>query len=225
MMEILPKNPCFPTFLESLFDDGRVLVSRIGPISDAELRDSAEVLARFERDWRDGMPGNAPRYHPEAALWAAVLVYRAAQFSVFREVEAKEIERELSVRCPVSMETGTQYSADLTFRFLPELTKLARSAAAEDPLVRALECLGAEWPLSSVGMTGIEVEPKAIDVTVAAPSLLRLYVDRILQKGDFDRLRDPRVLAELEVSAGAFRELLSGLPPDIMELLKTRETA
>ena len=225
MSEISPKNADLPTFLESLFDDGRVLVAQIGPIPKRELPPASKVLARFEQEWRREMPRQAPRYCPQTALWMAVLVYRAAQFTVFRDAEVGQIRRVLGRRCPTPVAASAHYSADLTLRFLPELTRLARCAAADDPLVGALRQLAAAWPLSSVGMPEIEPEPKAIETLLSDASLLRLYVDRIVERKDLGRLNERRVLSELELSAGAFPELLAGLPKDFAASIERREIA
>ncbi len=55
-----------------------------------------------------------------------------------------------------------------------------------DPLLDALKRLGREWPLSSVGMTGLEVSAEL--EFQAVPFLLALYVDRILSLDDPSRL-------------------------------------
>ena len=43
---------------------------------------------------------------------------------------------QLSVPCPQKASPAVCYSVDLTFRFLPDLTRLARAASEDDPLVK-----------------------------------------------------------------------------------------
>ena len=80
------------SFLEGLHEDGRVLVASIGDLSDQEREEGAQVLRGFDETARLELSSRAPELSPPSALWAACLFYRACQFLVFREIEAKAIE-------------------------------------------------------------------------------------------------------------------------------------
>src|SRR6185503_2575435 len=48
------------------------------------------------------------------------------------------------------------WSADLTLRHLPKLFQLARHLSNADPLLQQMKQIAAAWPLSSVGVAGLE---------------------------------------------------------------------
>ena len=199
----------FDSFLHSLFDDGRVRAAAPGQLSGEEIHAGETVLARAERDARSEFPGEAPPFDPLAALWGATMFYRAAQFCVYRNVDAGIISEALAPACPTGNTPAAHYSVDLVFRFLPDLAKLAKSASEHDPLLQHLRKFGAQWPLSSVGMPN--VEPANIDVIANHSGLLTLYVDRVLERADKPRLADPRVKSTAQCAVGAFPELAGKL--------------
>jgi hypothetical protein len=172
----------------------------------ADLTAAAEVLKEFESVWRLDVPGPAPQFDVAAAMWAATMLYRAAQCAVFRDIPEATLRQGLSLKCPAtSDEAARHYSVDLSFRFLPDLMTLARRTSPEDPLLQELQSLANQWPLSSVGMKGIE--PASVDAIAGHVGLLQLYVDRIVAREDFARLSDQRVRTAARQTAGAYAEL------------------
>jgi len=200
-----------PAFLHSLLKTGHVQVSQ--PEQDEPLSgtlDTDKLLSDFEQSWRLDFPGEAPSFHGPSAGWAAKMLYRAAQAAVFRDISEPVLRDRLGVACPqVGDGTGRHYSVDLVFRFLPDLAALARHNSPEDPLLRVLQSWANQWPLSSVGMKGVET----VDMGAIAGhrGLLQLYADRILAREDFSRLSDPRVQAAVRESVGAYAELSPAL--------------
>src|SRR5262245_4175102 len=126
-----------PMFLDALFDRGHVQVPQPDQLERLEdLRAAAEVLAGFEKQWRLEFPGEPPEFDEPAAMWAATVMYRAAQCAVFRNVAEETMRQGLSVACPPGGSIASQhYSVDLALRFLPDLTNLARRTSSEDPLL------------------------------------------------------------------------------------------
>jgi hypothetical protein len=123
------------TFLAELFENGRPKVPPPDELAEEELREAERVLVEFERHYRREMPGTPPALVVPPARWAAVEWFRVCQFLVFRDVDAELATRVLAIPCPAPRSPSTDYSVDLTFRFLPDVLKLARAAAAGDPLV------------------------------------------------------------------------------------------
>jgi hypothetical protein len=113
--------------------------------------------------------------------------------------------RLLAAACPPGDPQSVHYSVDLTFRYLPDLYKLARSASQQDVLLTHLARWAVDWPLSSVGMAG--VEPVELDDWVNDPCLLGLYVDRVIARNDVSRLGDRRVREAVEQALGLFPDL------------------
>jgi hypothetical protein len=209
-----------PTFLQSLFDHGHVRVPQPDRVETAEdVKSAAALLADFEPSWRLEFPGDAPVFFPPAALWAARMMYRAAQGAVFRDVPLETLKNGLSAACPACSDAASlHYSVDLVFRFLPEVATLARRASSDDPLLEIVLSFANRWPLSSVGMKG--VQPESLDAIASHAGLLQLYVDRILARDDFSRLTDDRVRAAAQRAIGAYPEL----SPAVANELRQRST-
>jgi hypothetical protein len=133
------------------------------------------------------------------------MLQRACQAVAFRDLGEAEIAGALGTACPGDDSPATHYSVDLTFRYLPDLLKLARSASEGDPLVSRLARWAGQWPLSSVGIAG--AKPGRVEAIAGHPCLLWLYVDRIMARRDTSRLVDPRVRDCVRESLGMFPEL------------------
>ncbi len=203
-------------FLNRLFRDGRVRVPRPAGISDTELRAADGVLSAFEQEYRQELPATPPPPPPlclPAARWAATMLYQACQFVAFRDADEETVARTLAVACPHGDPAAVHYSVDLTFRYLPGLIKLARSASERDPLLAHLARWAVQWPLSSVGMA--DVGPLQIGPWARDPCLLGLYVDRVIALRDASRLSDPQVRDAVQQAVGLFPELAPELAPQM----------
>jgi MoxR-vWA-beta-propeller ternary system domain bpX4 len=201
------------TFLSELFNEGRV---RLGPPTPAlweHDEDAADWLMEFERQYRLELPGEPPPVSTSAAVWAASAFHRACQFLVFRDLGADIVARDLQGG-PNADDPAVHYSVDLTFRFLPDLHRQARTAAAGDVLVQKLVEWANRWPLSSVGIAG--AVPASIDGFIEHPCLRQLYTDRIIACRDMSRLADERVRLAVAEVLGLHRELA----PEIAAVLE-----
>jgi hypothetical protein len=179
-------------FIEQLFDEGRVAVPAPAPVGPAELAAAAAALAELEAVYRLDLPGDPPPLLAPAAGWAAVSLYHACQFVAYRDAGEDVIATALNNACPGGDAASLHYSVDLCFRFLPDVLRMARSAAENDPLLGYLQQWAAAWPLSSVGAPCCVESPK-IDAIVNHPCLLGVYRDRIIARRDRSRLSHPRV--------------------------------
>ena len=191
-------------FLNQLLTTGAVTVPPAGVAFESSNEVELEVF-QFDQSARLSLGGEAPALEMEVAIWAATLLGEAARLAIARELGAAEIAQVLTRQCPRPRSEVVDYSADLFFRYLPELTAWVERLAGDDPLLDHLRRLGGEWPLSSVGMRGLRVG--CIEPFVVHPALRRLYVDRILAAGDVGRLTDPRVAEAVRAALGAHPEL------------------
>jgi hypothetical protein len=191
------------TFLKALAEEGRAMIS--GGSLSGESQDALMVLQQLDQFAREELGGDAPQFSAESALWAARLCYQLCQFTVCRDLGEEKILAACGVRCPEPRGPETDWSADLTLRHLPRLFELARHLSNADPLVQQLKKLAAQWPLSSVGLTGLE--QLHLDSFMGHPALRRLYADRIVATGDTSRLGDPRVDDLLRADLGIHHDL------------------
>ena len=201
-------------FLESLFENGRVQVPEPDRIAADDLQNAAAFLKDTEKIWRSNQPDGLPEFDVEPALWAAEVVFRSAQFQVFRDVNAEFIEQafqqtETSFAALDRSLPQTHYSADLCLRYLPDVLRLVRSGAADDPLVQIIESLLKDWPLSAVGVQEIELVKRP--VAFRDEGLWKLYIDRIIERSDKRLLSDPDVHHAVTASVGAFPQLVPAL--------------
>jgi hypothetical protein len=206
------RSMSFSRFLTNLLDNGTVQVSKALEIPPAEKEESQRLLTEFERVFRLSLAGEPPPLDVGVAGAAAQTLYRLCQCLVHREFMPQETLAQAD-RLPDAPRTpGDHYSADLTFRFLPDVWRLTKEAAEGDPLVTTVRQLAGRWPLSSVGMP--DLPAPAIDGIAEHPALLALYVDRIIQRRDRSRLSDPRLREAFLAAIGAHRELA----PELMNL-------
>ncbi len=190
-------------FLQALFQSGDVDVSR--SLGDHSREDfSAEILS-FDQVSRLNLAGAAPVLDPQTAAWAARMLYQICQLVALRNLAAAEAEKVLRIRCPSERSASVDYSADLFLRYLPNVHAIAKRAAGDDPLVALIEQFAAEWPLSSIGIDGIE--PGPVDSFVQDFSLRQLYVDRIIAHNAFHLGKDSRIVAQIRLSRASNPEL------------------
>jgi len=192
-------------FLRQLLATGRVQVGPLTPITDGERIEGDEILAAFEARWRLSLAHEAPAFDLNVARSAAILVYRACQFHVFRDLGTELINEHLNSASLSKDSARGHYNVDLTMRFLPDLIRLATLVSPNDPLVTHLRRWAREWPLSSVGVADVG----DIDIGLFATDscLMQLYVDRILARKDASRRNDEHVPQWIAVAIGAYSEL------------------
>jgi MoxR-vWA-beta-propeller ternary system domain bpX4 len=184
-------NATLGDFLENLFENGRVSVPAPRPLAADELFAADKTLNALEADYRLNLPGDAPTFDPAAARWAAVSIYSACGFVAYRSADEAMMDAAFAAPAPGAEPAALHYSVDLTMRFLPDLMLLARSEAENDPLLGHLRRWAGDWPLSSLGMSG--VVPRSIEPVVNHACLLGVYCDRIIARKDHGRRNDPRV--------------------------------
>ncbi len=180
-----------PSFLTRLFENGGVQVPQFAPISSREREAARQALNEFEPQYRLSLAGTPPVFDAGVGCQAAESLYRVCQCLVYRELDPKELLSGVPLVAGAAGTATLHYSADVVFRFLPDVWRLAKDASEHDPLVTCLSELAGRWPLSSVGISGVLAS--SIDGFAGDRSLLALYVDRIIERRDKTRLGDRRV--------------------------------
>jgi hypothetical protein len=195
--------PDLAVFLKGLAEEGRAVVWP-GPLAENPTK-TLIVLCQFDELARHEIGLEPPQFSPDAALWAAQLIYDLSQFTVCRDIGEERVKAACKIPCPGPVGPEAHWSADLTLRHLPRLFQFARHLSNGDPLVQQMKIIATAWPLSSVGITGLE--GVHIDPFIGHPALRRLYADRIVSTGDTSRLGDPRVDDLLRADLGLYRDL------------------
>jgi hypothetical protein len=196
-------GPSLGSFLQALAHDGRIVVSPepIGAPDESAVAAVHELNQRAQTE----LAGEPPGFSSETALWAANLLYQICQFVVCRDIGEDQIAGAFANECKAARGPETDWSADLLFRHLPALIRLAQQLSNGDPLVQELKKVAATWPLSSVGVS--DLVDLNLDTFIAHPGLARLYADRIVAAADTSRLGDPRLDDLLRADLGIHREL------------------
>ena len=154
-------------FLDFLADQGCAPVAfhRLAPDHPVPT-DSLESLAHHAAQ---ELAGPAPALDIPAADWAARILYQLCQMLALRDFDTARLAEILGHPCPAPHRAETDWSIDLTFRHLPQLSSLALAAPSPDSFLEALHNLAADWPLSSVGMPS--PLPTPVDASPAAQPL------------------------------------------------------
>lgn len=203
-------------FLRQLLESGRVVIESSELASESAISESESWLAEFERQWRTQIAGNAPDFDVQIASWAGQNFYRACQLLMHRSLpeEAQSIGFSKA-----NFKTGmphSHYNVDLVFRFLPDLWNFAKAIDRSDPLSQRIAQWCVQWPLSSVGTANLgDISVVDIGGFVENPSLIQLYVDRIIRHVDLTRADDKRVRKAIETSIGECPKLASRLRTEL----------
>lgn len=202
----MENNFLLSTFLSDLWANGAVEVDKVEPpFAEADRQYACELLQAFYEEDQLHIPLWAPAFSPEAALWAAEILYRATQLTLVREWGEKEILTLLpDFIGPVN--PATIYSADLSLRYLPDLLQLAQGLAPDDPLVLRLKTILFHWPFSAVGLKWEELpDPSAV---LAEEALRIAYLNRITQQKDRKLALHPQIQPFILAALGAHGKAL-----------------
>ena len=188
-------------FLIRLFEQGNVCLER-GPLAAEEGdREIIPILSERERIVAADFPGSAPAVDLPAALWAARQFYAACQVVLYREAPIEAVRKQLGIAPPAGEAAAQHYSVDLVYRFLVDLDRLLATLSLDDPVREIIRAWGNRWPLSSVGIKG--VEPQRVEELLAHPALRQAYIDRIIQHRDSGRLQHVQVSDLVRAALGA----------------------
>lgn len=210
-------------FLQSLAESGRAELPWPGRDVEAfitgagkdetDRREANRILSGSHGEFVAELPGPPLSYHPRAAMWGALMCYRAACLICLREISKDTLLRLLPDQ-PLPDEATPEaiFSADLCLRHWPELFRMARALSEDDPLVVAMHRLAAQVPLSSLGMH-IPVDPA--HPLFRHAGLRQLFAERALERADHACLAVPEVADFIRSQLGAYNATLGRglLPP------------
>jgi hypothetical protein len=203
-------------FLQSIHDRGRAELGqpdhdplealwRAGKEPE-EARSVQRMLGTSHAQAVLDFPGSGIEFHPEAAIWGAILLFRAAFLTSFREIEGSEIAALLqAVPMPDGANPSAHFSADLSLRHWPALYRMARARSEDDPLVKSIHELAGSFPLSSLGMNiGIRSDSPVL----RHAGLRQFFAERALELADHAGLSVPEIADYIRSKLGAYSAIL-----------------
>src|SRR5262249_7399501 len=144
-------------FLQRLFEHGSVSLRDKPEVTPEERTEAGALLARTYALARLAVAGPLIESDPALGRAAAELIPHACWSLVSHLDPDSEVESRL--RLPHPPRSATEHlSADLTFRYLPQVYRRSRGVAPDDVLTQRLAHLLREWPLSGV-LADIEDAP------------------------------------------------------------------
>jgi hypothetical protein len=193
-------------FIQDIIQQGKVIVTgQVTPFTQEDAQQATQRLHEYYDHQLSELTGQVPAFQPEAAVWAAIYLYRAVQLTVLRELGEDAVNGLLTpFNGPVSPESIL--SVDLSFRHLPSLLGLAKGLAPEDALVKQIHAAAIHWPFSSVGMK-VEGEMN-IDMIMQNACLRRAYIDRIIEARDGSRCNNELVNEYIKEALGDHGQVL-----------------
>ena len=164
-------------FFRDLFDEGRIVLKGRPIPSEADRPSAQGRLEAAFRVHRLDVAGPPIAFDAASALMAAELVRQASWFLVNRSEPVEAMERALVMPRPPES-AGEHLSADLSFRFLPQIQRRARSISPGDRLGNFLADLLRAWPLSGV-LSDLAEGPEDVGDLGGHPGLWMLYAERL----------------------------------------------
>ncbi|MDR3636281.1 MAG: hypothetical protein P4L84_20935 [Isosphaeraceae bacterium] len=201
-------------FCSELLNDGRVVL-RDRPVSGDRVSPGAiAVLSRAFDAERRTVAGPPIAFDSTVAYEAAELARQACWSAVYYDEPAAALRPRFAMKHrPTS--ASHHLSADLTFRYLPQVLRRARALATSDPLVTFLSDVLRQWPLSGV-LSDVREPPAGPLDFGGHEGLMLLYAERLV--------RHERAAWVPPARAGEYAELIyqecgRALPPPRAEVL------
>ncbi len=178
-------------FITELLEQGSVtLPGEIHPFGSKDQETALSILHQYYEKDKLEMPGQPPAFEADAAVWAAKYLYGAMQLTLLRNIGEEKIPAYLTPFTG-TLSAEAIYSTDLMLRYLPDTLNLAKGLAPDDALVVYLKKTAVQWPFSSVGVAESEIPD--VSLILAHASLKQAYLDRIIQKRDSHRAKQPAI--------------------------------
>jgi len=130
-----------------LHQTGSLAVPRV--VEPGELERAMWEIASERELEASGSPSLHPRVDIATAAWAATRLVEGARCLLFRDIEEGDVHAMMNAPAPNPPDPVRAWSADLAFRFLPDLLHRACAVSEDDVLSHALARLLAAWSLKN----------------------------------------------------------------------------
>jgi len=149
-------------------------------------------------------PFVVPEFNKEAAIWAAEVVYSAAQLILYRQHEEYELE-DLFPKTTIEITPSTILSVDLCLRFIPTMIEQLKIIDSEDALLPILEKEIKKWHFSGVNYE-LHIEENDLNVIFTNPCLEQLYIDRIIKYKNIKLASNSLLNERIRANLGMFEK-------------------
>jgi MoxR-vWA-beta-propeller ternary system domain bpX4 len=204
-------------FLRLLTERSHIEVASFEP--ELDLSDVDKVLQETADQLATELAYNPPPFVSSAATWGARILYCSCQFLAYGQPDLPFLQSVLCEKYPQTPSPAVCWSVDISLRFLPDLIRLARGLSHDHPFVTSLLTVARQWPLSSVGVR--DIGPVDVQAFWGNPCLQQLYVDRLIERQDDQRLMDPTVRQAVRAAVGIYPELVGTLADFLKETSST----
>jgi hypothetical protein len=167
----------FHVFLNELLKEGKIVFRSARAPRDPISPPAVTLLAEAFRIHSAAVAGPPIAFDSETASASAECLRQSSWALVNHDERIADLRKRLNM--PISPRTPSQHlSADLTFRYLPQVLRRARGLNPDDPLVECVANLLRRWPLSGVLSDVVEGPIERIELG-SHPGLLLLYAERL----------------------------------------------
>ncbi|MDP9961878.1 hypothetical protein J2T04_003791 [Chryseobacterium lathyri] len=195
-------------FLDTIFllrKSGCMTVfSHLHEVSKKEEQEAGDYFeAELEKERLEFLSPEVP-CDKDAAVWAAKVLYYSAQLYLIRENTAKDLDK-LIPKLKITPDTSSVLSADLSLRFLPQITSLLHIADPHDPLVKILEDILIQFHYSGIGYP-LNLEKVNWEKELKDKTYRKLYLERIVEKKAYELAEIPYINHLLMAEFGLYKE-------------------
>jgi hypothetical protein len=199
------KTPFLDTIYHLRTIEQIILYNKIMTVSRSEEIDTTSFLeTEYENEILE-YPDVAPKFNPEAALWAAKTVYSAAQLLLFREHKINEL-LDFLPKYHGEIDASALLSADICLRFLPQIILEMKRLDADDLVIPILENHLVQFHYSVIGYE-IDIEKINFDILDANDSLKGLYLNRIVERKAVKFAVPDFIKKQLEIGFGDYKKV------------------
>lgn len=195
----------FLLMLKNLRQNEEILLyANILAIDESDSNNALDFLENEYKKESIGFPYTAPTFNKESALWAAKAIYIAAQLMLYRENKSVELSK-LLPDYNGEINASSILSADLCFRFLPDIIMQLKIIDADDALISILENYVAKWHYSGINYK-LEVHQLDFSNITSNQCLQQLYINRIIEHKNILLAKHPACITLVKASLGNFEQ-------------------
>jgi hypothetical protein len=199
-------NNLFLMMLKTIREQEEVILyDNIFQVSESEQHQVIEYLREVYHQESLEYPHQAPPFEPSAGLWAAQILYVAAQLVLYRKNNTADL---LSL-LPDFMGSKTPssiLSVDLSLRFLPDIIHQLDAMNPDDELIPILEKHLSKWHYSGIAYS-MTVDKLDCSIEIEDYCVRQLYANRIIEYKRTPLAEHPAFAEIVRASLGNYQNI------------------